>query len=71
MQHVNIRLKDMQTRKNVHAYRRQHGGEMPPETFTQMLFRMGKPRIGSDGNYEFTENSDPHNMSPKVKNKKK
>ncbi len=64
-------LKDMQTRKNVHAYRRQHGGEMPPEPFMQMLFRMGKPRIGSDSNYELTENSEPHNMSPKVKNRKK
>eukprot|EP00942_MAST-04A_sp_MAST-4A-sp1_P009122 g9122.t1 len=63
-------LKDMQTRKNVHKYRREHGGEMPPESFMTMLFRMGAPRVGSDSNYEESFESSP-NSSPKTKKRKK
>ena len=62
-------LKDMQTRKQVHAYRRSHGGEMPPESFISALCRFGKPRIGSESDYEGTD--EPQRSSPKVKNRKK
>ena len=62
-------LKDMQTRKQVHEYRRSHGGEMPPESLISALCRFGKPRIGSESDYEGID--EPQRSSPKVKNRKK
>ena len=62
-------LKDMQTRKQVHEYRRSHGGEMPPEPLISALCRFGKPRIGSESDYDVID--EPQRSSPKVKNRKR
>ena len=62
-------LRDIQTRKNVLEYRRNHGGEMPPESFMTAFLRFGKTRIGAEDSLDEVESS-PERGSPKSPKKK-
>ena len=60
-------LKDMQTRKQVHEYRRSHGNATG--VINICICRFGKPRIGSESDYDVID--EPQRSSPKVKNRKR